>query len=100
MTFHGSWHENSNGVPISSPNLVFVPLSGDAPVTAMNWGAQNPSSQWTSFIEGWQDPTGTRYGRPTGLAVGPLGSLFIADDQSGVIYRVRPGTAPASVRRR
>lgn len=100
MTLHGSWHETSNGVPISSPNLVFVPLSGDAPVTAMNWANQNPTSQWSSFVEGWQDPTGTRYGRPTGLAVGPLGSLFVADDLSGVVYRVRPGTAPAAARRR
>jgi glucose/arabinose dehydrogenase len=100
MTFHGSWHENANGVPISTPNLVFVPLSGDAPVVAMNWTAMDPSSQWSAFVEGWQDPAGTRYGRPTGLAVGPLGSLFVADDMNGAIYRIRPGSAPAAKRRR
>ncbi|MGH8165553.1 MAG: hypothetical protein ACREP1_14600 [Rhodanobacteraceae bacterium] len=29
-------------------------------------------------------------GRPTGIAVGPLGDLFVADDQTGAIYRIRP----------
>ena len=100
MTFHGSWHETSNGVPIATPNLVFVPLSGDAPVTPMRWSAMNPASQWSAFVEGWQDPGGVRYGRPTGVTVGPLGSLFVADDMTGVVYRIRPGTAPAAARRR
>ncbi|MBV9737347.1 MAG: hypothetical protein JO177_04175 [Candidatus Eremiobacteraeota bacterium] len=33
---------------------------------------------------------GSRIGRPTGVAVGPQGDLFVADDQTGNIYRIRP----------
>lgn len=100
MSFHGSWHETNLGIPVAPPAFVFAPLSGDAPRTAMNWSVGNPSSQWTAFLSGWQDNGGIRYGRPTGIAVGPLGSLFVSDDQSGVVYRIRPGTAPSAIRRR
>ena len=96
MAFHGSWHEGSNGIQVSVPNVVFVPMSGDAPKTAFNWTTPNPTSQWTAFLTSYQDnSTGTRYGQPTGLAVGPQGSLFVADDYAGVVYRLRPGSAPA-----
>jgi glucose/arabinose dehydrogenase len=93
LSFHGSWHENSNGVPITPPNTAFVPMSGDSPITPVNWSA--PASQWGAFLSGFQDNEGIRYGQPTGLAVGPQGSLFIADDFTNVIYRIRPGTPPA-----
>ena len=33
-------------------------------------------------------------GRPAGIAQGPDGAIFIADDYAGVIYRVVPSTAP------
>ena len=33
-------------------------------------------------------------GRPAGIAQGPDGAIFIADDYAGVIYRVVPATAP------
>lgn len=100
VTFHGSWHESGGGVAISAPNVIFVPLAGDRPVTPVDWAVPKPTSQWTSFVDGFQNTDGTRYGRPTGIAVGSQGSLFIADDANNAILRVRPGTDPHIATRR
>jgi glucose/arabinose dehydrogenase len=89
VTLHGSWHTDSSGAFIAPPRVVFIPMSGDTPKTVVNWS--DPSTQWTDFVSGFQQSDGrTRIGRPTGVAVGPSGSLFIADDQTGNIYRIRP----------
>ena len=48
------------------------------------------AAQWHTFVGGFQPSGVRRNGRPTGLAVGGEGSLFIADDGGDVIYRVRP----------
>jgi glucose/arabinose dehydrogenase len=109
FTLHGSWHEGSNGIPVAVPEVVFVPMNAaaDTPVTPMDWSnggspyatwARNAAGNPAPFMNGFQQQ-GTRSGRPVGLAVGPSGSLFISDDTSGVIYRIRPGTAPQSVQR-
>ncbi|AKV02921.1 L-sorbosone dehydrogenase [Labilithrix luteola] len=85
---HGSWHK-ANGVYSAPPFVALVPMNGDDPVTPVDW--TNPSTQWSQFVGGFQSADGTsRSARPTGLAVGPAGSLFIADDQNGLVYRVRP----------
>jgi glucose/arabinose dehydrogenase len=63
-------------------------MDGDRPVKPVDW--QNPNTQWTDFISGFQSGCRTRIGRATGIAVGPKGSLFVADDASGKIYRIRP----------
>lgn len=83
VALHGSWHS-----PPVPPRVVFIPLNGDTPKTAVNWN--DPNTQWQSVLDGFQHADGSRTGRPTGLALGPDGSLFVADDASGVIYRVRP----------
>lgn len=88
VTMHGSWHTNSAGIYAAPPRVAFVAMSGDSPVTPVNWSI--PTTQWTDFISGFQTPNGSRIGRPTGIAVGPQGSLFVADDQTGAIYRIRP----------
>lgn len=50
----------------------------------------DPTTQWSGFVYGFQLADGTtRIGHPTGVAVGPSGSLFVADDQTGNIY-IRP----------
>jgi glucose/arabinose dehydrogenase len=91
LAAHGSWHV-FNGAFFAPPRVAFVHMIGDAPQTAVNWG--DPNVQWSEFVGGFQLADGvTRIGRPTGLAVGSQGSLFIADDSAGVIYRVRPSTA-------
>jgi glucose/arabinose dehydrogenase len=83
VTLHGSWH-----VPLVPPRVVFVPLRGDEPVTAVNWN--DPNAQWHEFMGGFQNMLGYRSGRPTGITVGPQGSLFVADDNASAIYRIRP----------
>jgi len=90
VTLHGSWHGPPNGLPgYVAPRVVFVPMRGDDPLHAVNWN--DPNTQWTLFVGGYQNGgTIERIGRPTGIAVGPEGSLFIADDLSGAIYRIRP----------
>jgi glucose/arabinose dehydrogenase len=113
FTMHGSWHEDLNGIDVGKPGVAFVPISGDAPTNPTNLvvgGGGNPFATWAKnangspdyFLYGFQDPSGVRYGRPVGLAVGPQGSLFIGDDSSSPyqIYRIRPGFAPASLVRR
>jgi glucose/arabinose dehydrogenase len=82
VTVHGSWHQ-----PLSPPEVVFVPMKGDDPVRSVNW--RNPDAQWSTFAGGFQNAGGDRSARPTGIAVGPQGDLFVADDQSGSIFRVR-----------
>jgi glucose/arabinose dehydrogenase len=70
--------------------VIFVPMSGDAPVMPVNWS--DPTAQWSIFLGGMVTPSSTSYFvRPTGVAVGPQGSLFVADDQNGAVYRIRPG---------
>ncbi len=83
VTLHGSWH-----VPLVPPRVVFIPMHGDEPATPVDWN--NPDSQWREFIGGFQNMIGYRGGRPTGIAVGPQGSLFVADDYANAIYRIRP----------
>ena len=92
ITAHGSWHQSStNGPWDAAPRVVYVAMNGDAPATAVQWDAASPTSQWTDVITGWQSTDGlTRYGRPTGIAVGPRGALFVADDSpTNLIYRLR-----------
>jgi glucose/arabinose dehydrogenase len=85
---HGSWHRTADGCFAAPPRVVFVPMYGDLPVKPVNW--QNPNAQWTDFVSGFQTGCQTRVGRPTGITVGPKGSLFVADDAAGKIYRIRP----------
>jgi glucose/arabinose dehydrogenase len=85
---HGSWHRGADGCFAAPPRVVFVSMDGDRPVKPIDW--QNPDEQWTDFLSGFQTGCRTRIGRPTGVTVGPKGSLFVADDASGEIYRIRP----------
>ncbi|HEX5275217.1 MAG TPA: hypothetical protein VFW34_08070 [Candidatus Rubrimentiphilum sp.] len=85
VTLHGSWH----GPPYVAPAVVFVPTRGDAPETGVDWN--NPNKQWTQFVGGYQaDGSQQRIGRPTGITVGPQSDVFLADDMTGTIYRIRP----------
>jgi glucose/arabinose dehydrogenase len=95
VSAHGSWHTPAaSSVPIDPPHVAFVPFSGAMPATAVNWS--DPTAQWLDFFTGFQTASGSRIGRTTGVAVGPNGSLFVADDQNGVVYRIRPtGTGDA-----
>lgn len=83
VTLHGSWHQ-----PPVPPRVVFIPMNGDQPKTPVDWN--DPATQWKDFVSGFQLPDGRRIARPTGIAVGPDGSLFVSDDLDGGIYRIRP----------
>lgn len=88
VTMHGSWHRKKGCTVV--PLVAFVPMRGDLPVRPVDWN--DPTTQWNAFITGFQPgcSAGTRIGRPTGIAVGPQGDLFVGDDQTGYIYRIRP----------
>jgi glucose/arabinose dehydrogenase len=87
VTLHGSWHQ-----PPVPPRVVFVPMRDGEPATPVDWS--DPGKQWREFVGGFQRDDGSRIGRPTGIAVGTEGSLFVADDTAGVIYRIRPRSVP------
>jgi glucose/arabinose dehydrogenase len=91
ISAHGSWHA-INGIQVVPPHVVFVAMKGDTPATPVNWA--NPAQQWAEFFTGFQAASGARSGRTRGVAVGLNGSLFVADDDNGNIYRIRPGPRP------
>jgi glucose/arabinose dehydrogenase/mono/diheme cytochrome c family protein len=78
IAFHGSW--NRAPYPQSGYNVVFQPLAGE-----------RSSGNCEIFADGFagakKTPADATY-RPTGLAVGPDGALYISDDIRGRIYRV------------
>jgi glucose/arabinose dehydrogenase len=89
VTLHGSWHTQADGTYFSAPRVAFVAMNGDSPKVPVDWS--DPTKQWTEFVGGCQLANKrTRISRPTGVAVGAEGSLFVADDQAGMVYRVRP----------
>lgn len=75
IAFHGSW--NRAPLPQEGANVVFVPRGE---------GGLDPD--WEIFARGAGDWAESREHRPTGLAVGPDGSLYIADDAGGRIWRI------------
>ncbi len=87
VAVHGSWHLK-DGCSAEPPRVVFVGMNGDRPAKRVDWS--DPTTQWSDFVTGFQSGCTSRIGRPTGIAVGREGSLFIGDDDAGLVYRVRP----------
>jgi glucose/arabinose dehydrogenase len=78
IAFHGSWNRAPG--PQGGYNVVFVPFADG-----------NASGAYETFADGFagQEKTPDRAAhRPSGLAVGPDGSLYISDDKAGRIWRV------------
>lgn len=78
VAFHGSW----NRAPYAQGgyNVVYQPLDGD-----------HASSHCEIFADGFAGTVkspGKAEHRPSGLAVGPDGSLYVSDDIRGRIYKI------------
>jgi glucose/arabinose dehydrogenase len=78
IAFHGSW----NRAPFAQGgyNVVFQPLADGK--------ASGPFVVFADGFAGAIKEPGQAAHRPTGLAVGPDGALYISDDQHGRIWRV------------
>jgi glucose/arabinose dehydrogenase/mono/diheme cytochrome c family protein len=78
VAFHGSW--NRAPAPQGGYSVVFQPLVDG-----------KPSGDFIVFADGFagahKEP-GRALGRPGGLGIGPDGSLYIAEDVHGKIWRV------------
>lgn len=82
IAFHGSW--NRAPMPQQGYLIAFVPFDGNG----------QPAGEYVRFADQFAGAgesivsPGDAEFRPTGLAVGPDGSLYITDDQKGRVWRV------------
>jgi len=89
IAFHGSWNrapERQAGY-----RVVFQPLANGATSGAYETFANGFAGVPDSLLQ-----PGTAKHRPTGLAQGPDGSLFVTDDMGGRIYRITYGSGSAN----
>ncbi len=78
VAFHGSW----NRTPFQGGyNIVWIPFEGD-----------DPTGEWSVFADGF---SGGRVSssnqadyRPTGVAAGPDGALYVSDSRRGRIWKI------------
>ena len=81
IAFHGSW----NRAPLAQQGylVAFVPMSKDG----------HPTGPWETFADGFagtdvlSSPGDAAY-RPTGLALGPDGTIYVTDSAKGRIWRI------------
>jgi glucose/arabinose dehydrogenase len=80
IVFHGSW--NRMPLPQAGYKVVFVPMRDG-----------RPSGDWEIFADGFKgadeirSPGNAKY-RPTGIAEGPDGALYLTEDKLGRIWRI------------
>jgi mono/diheme cytochrome c family protein len=78
IAFHGSW--NRAPYPQGGYNVVFQSLTGSSSSHGCEVFADG-------FAGGEKTPEGAAH-RPSGVAVGPDGSLYVSDDMQGRIYKI------------
>lgn len=78
IAFHGSW--NRAPAPQGGYNVVFQPMRSG-----------QPQGDYVVFADGFagriKEPGGAAH-RPSGVAVGPDGALYVSDDVGGRIWRI------------
>jgi len=88
VAFHGSW--NRAPLPQGGYNVVFQPMAKGK--------ASGPYIVFADGFAGAHKDPGRAAFRPTGLAMGPDGAVYIADDIHGRIWRVTYRGAAATAR--
>ncbi len=78
IAFHGSW--NRAPLPQGGYNVVFIPFRNNATDGAWEVFA-------TGFVPADVQPSTARH-RPSGVAQGPDGALYVTDDVSGRVWRI------------
>ena len=76
VAVHGSWDRR----PPRSPAVLW--MAWDATAKTLRPGV--------TLVTGFQDPNGSRWGRPVDAVPGPDGNLYVSDDTAGAIYRLQP----------
>ena len=81
VAFHGSWNRS----PFQAGyNVVWIPFDGDA-----------PTGDWSIFADGFAGGQITSSNqadnRPTGVATGPDGSVYVSDSLRGKIWKIVAG---------
>ncbi|WP_428656344.1 PQQ-dependent sugar dehydrogenase [Runella sp.] len=86
--------------PAKYKNGAFIAFHGQSPVLKKGYMVAfvpfkngKPSGPWEVFADNFAGtdlakPTGPIQHRPTGLAQGPDGSLYVTDDLNGTLYRI------------
>ena len=76
VAFHGSWNRSQG----TGYKVVRIPFDDNG----------QPEGGYQDFVTGWltQPKVPAAWGRPVGVAVAADGSLLIAEDEHGVVYRV------------
>jgi glucose/arabinose dehydrogenase len=82
IAFHGSW--NRAPLPMEGYLVAFQPMNGG-----------DPAGEYEVFADGFKgapeiSSPGEADRRPTGLAIGPDGSLYVSDSLRGRIWRILP----------
>jgi glucose/arabinose dehydrogenase len=72
VAFHGSWNRSEP----TGYKVVRIQMDGGQP------------GEVYDFASGWLREAGSRWGRPVDVITGPDGSLYVSDDEGGVIYRI------------
>ncbi len=80
VAFHGSWNRSQVQ---DGYNVAWIPFAGN-----------EPTGEWEVFADGFAGGRISRSSeaanRPTGVAVGPDGSLYVSDSLRGKIWKIVP----------
>ncbi len=78
LAVHGSWDRT----PPRAPAVLWLA-----------WQKQKQKQmlgEALTLVGGFQETSGSRWGRPTDAVPGPDGALYVTDDTAGAVYRIAP----------